>query len=112
MFHSDKSPKEGDIYKTVKIDDHVFELKFGYYADFERELGEPVVIYPDLSENKLYTKNGSLLVTAIQDPCAHYEAHDSKQKNECCGDCIHYIRHGDEIGVCGRLNRNTDIIMN
>lgn len=45
MPNTNVLPKEGDIYKVVKIDGHVFELRFGFYEEFEREKGEPVVVY-------------------------------------------------------------------
>lgn len=93
-------PKEGDIYKVVKIDGHVFELRFGFYEEFEREKGEPVVVYPDLVAEKRYTADGKRLVTAIQDPCPHYQVPENRKEDGCCNDCLHYRISGDEIGYC------------
>lgn len=44
MSATNGPPKEGDLYKTIKIDRFTFELRFGYYADYERKTGEPVVV--------------------------------------------------------------------
>ncbi|MBE6639529.1 MAG: hypothetical protein E7616_08815 [Ruminococcaceae bacterium] len=93
-------PKEGDLYKTVKIEEHTFELRFGFYEDFERNNGDPVVIYPDLNQNKLYTKDGRRIVTAIQDPCEYYTVPNRSACNGCCSDCAYFSDPEDEIGIC------------
>ena len=93
-------PKEGELYKVVEVGGHKFELRFGYYAEFERERGEPVVVYPDLTEYKLYTEAGQMLVTAIQDPCPYYKVPEEKARDECCCDCEFYQFSGDDIGIC------------
>ncbi len=93
-------PKEGDIYKVFIFDKHTFELKFGYYADFERESGEPVVIYPDLIKSRYYTNEGNRIVTAIQDPCEHYSVPEEKESYESCNDCIYYSDPENEMGIC------------
>ena len=106
MIKINAPPREGDIYKVVKVDQHRFELRFGFYADFERESGEPVVLYPDLNEKKIYTRDGRYIVTAIQEPCDYYEVSGNKSRDECCNDCIHFLQPGDEIGICKyTLNR-------
>ena len=100
MTDKDKFPREGDLYRCIKVDEHVFELRYGYYADFEREGGDPVVIYPNLLNQRLYTKDGKRLVTAMQEPCKHYTIPHGAERNDCCEDCIHYSEPGDEIGIC------------
>ncbi|MBQ8184988.1 MAG: hypothetical protein IJ036_04290 [Lachnospiraceae bacterium] len=100
MFKKKVPPKEGDIYKTVTVGQYTFELCYGYYEEFERDSGEPVVIYPDLREQKIYTQNGQPIVTAIQDPCVHYEVPQQKSRDECCNDCVHFEDPEDEIGIC------------
>lgn len=94
------APKEGDLYKTLRVGGHTIELRYGFYAEFEREIGEPVVIYPDLSQKKLYTKDGRMLATAIQEPCAYYQVPEGKTREECCCDCEYYLYSGDDIGIC------------
>lgn len=100
MPASNAPPKEGGLYKVIQIEEHTFELRFGFYAEFERETSEPVVIYPDLAENRLYTADGRRIVTAIQDPCSSYTVSTPKAKDMCCNDCDHYVRSGEEIGIC------------
>ncbi len=99
-------PKEGDLYKIVRIDEYVFELRYGYYEDYERKTGEPVVIYPDLTQ-RIYNEDGYAIVTAIQEPCGYYEVPEHKARDECCVDCIHYSSPGDDIGICKcKYNQN------
>ncbi len=100
MFHINSPPKEGDIYKIIKVGDHVFELRFGYYADFERAYGEPVVVYPDLTQKHIYTNEGDRIVTAVQDSCRYYEALAQKEREDCCRDCIYFSASDDDIGIC------------
>ena len=100
--------KEGDLYKILEVGGYIFELRFGFYADFERECAEPVVIYPDLNLNKIYTKDGKRIVTAIQDPCVNYKIHSGLEGRECCSDCVYYRYYGDDIGICMcELNHKT-----
>lgn len=100
MTNGNAPPREGDIYKIVCIGKYTFELHFGYYEEYEREYGEPVVIYPDLAREKLYTEDGHRIVTAIQDPCEYYKVPEEKTREECCIDCMHYANSPDEIGIC------------
>ena len=100
MNRTNAPPREGDLYKAITIGKYTFELRFGYYAEFERASGEPVVIYPDLIERKFYTEDGRRLVTAIQDPCPYYEVSDERVRDECCNDCRHYTSEEEGIGIC------------
>ena len=93
-------PKEGQLFKTFFIDEYVFELRYGYYAEFERKSGEPVIIYPDLIDKPLYTNQGQRIVTAIQDPCEHYKVPNNKIRDESCSDCLYYANPNNEIGIC------------
>lgn len=99
MSDSVVPPKEGDLYKVIKIGDHRFELRFGYYEEFERIRGEPVVIYPNLADRQLFDNDGKRIVTAVQEPCSYYKAQGRNTGDGCCCDCFHY-RFGDDIGVC------------
>lgn len=100
MNRTNAPPREGDLYKVITISGYTFELRFGYYAEFERDSGEPVVIYPDLIERNCYTEDGRRLVTAIQDPCSYYEVPNETARDECCNDCRHYTSEEGEIGIC------------
>ncbi len=100
MIKINSPPKEGDLYKRIQIGQHTFELRYGYYTESDRAFGEPAVIFPELSETKLYTEEGYRIVTAVQDYCAFYEASGQKTKEESCTGCIYYLPPGDDIGIC------------
>ncbi len=92
-------PKEGDLFKTVSLEGRTFVIRYGFYADFERENPEndPIPIYPDFRTHPVYTADGYPFVTQMQDLCPHGE---SLQKEAYCVDCPHF-RPGEElIGVC------------
>ncbi len=93
-------PKDGDLYKKITIGQHTFELIYGYYTDADRAFGEPAVIFPELSETKLYAEDGSRIVTAVQDPCGFYKASDLKTKEKSCIGCMHYAPPGEDMGIC------------
>lgn len=89
--------KEGELYKTVELYGHLIELRYGYYEEYERERGEPLPIYPDLSKAPIYTDDGMPIVTQMQDLC---ENGKSRFVDGCCGEC-EYFRQGVEMfGVC------------
>ncbi len=92
-------PKEGDLYKTVTIDQYVFELRYGYYAEADRAADEPVVIYPEIS-SQLYTKEGYRIVSAVSEACHRYTTEENTNRDGCCVDCIYYMPPGEDIGVC------------
>ncbi len=92
--------QEGQLYKSIRIEEHQFDLYYGYNEEFERESTQPVVIFPDLAENPVYTRSGSPIVTAVQDPCRHYTVPKGKIPEEWCADCIHYPDVHQEIGIC------------
>lgn len=91
--------KEGTLFKTISLFGKSFEIRYGYYADYERdnEDNEPIPIYPDFLQAPVYTDDGYPFVTQMQDLCEHGE---SDQKEAYCIDCPYYV-HGDElIGTC------------
>ncbi len=100
MSRNENQFNEGNLYKRIQIGDHVFELRYGYYTDSDRALGEPYVIFPRLAEIPHYDRDGFRIVSAIQTPCEFYEVVAHKTRDECCVDCIHYMPPGDDIGVC------------
>lgn len=94
-----KKEQEGAVYKQLTVFDKAFEIRYGYYEDFERhsEHCDPVPIYPDFRENPLYTRDGYPFVTKMQELCQYGS---SRFSDGCCADCPHYL-HGDEmIGIC------------
>ena len=100
--------KEGDVYKTVTAGGHTFILRYGYYEDYERAAGEPVVVYPDLELNRMYSTEGYRLVTAIQDVCVCYEGKNRASEDACCSECVYYPNTHACIDICTcEQNRQT-----
>lgn len=106
MFNDPGLPQEGALYKRITVAGHTFELLYGYYEEYERELCPPVVIFPDLIASPLYCKDGYPLVTQIQDSCEHYTAANGCEDN-WCGDCDHFSGEHPEIGICRCEHRRT-----
>ena len=89
--------KEGDLYAVLNIHGHTVELRYGYYEERERAMGEPIPIYPDFKKHPLYTCEGYPLVTQMQDLCQHGT---SSYEDGCCFDCQHFRQSQDLIGIC------------
>ena len=89
--------KEGRIYKTVTVEDVIFEIRYGYYEEFERARGEPVPIYPDFIKNPKYAKDGRPFVTAMQDICPHFVGEEGSLG---CHGCKYYEAGDDLVGLC------------
>lgn len=99
-----KTPKEGELFKTIPLGGRIFEIKYGYYEDYERDRGEPIPIYPDFLKNPCFADDGKPFVTQMQDACE-----DAKIgiPDSFCVDCEHF-RYGNElIGFCGLDKRKT-----
>ncbi|MBQ9761354.1 MAG: hypothetical protein IJW16_08415 [Clostridia bacterium] len=91
--------KEGMLYKNITLHGKTFEIRYGYYEEYEREsaFGEPLPIYPDFLKDPVYTDEGHPFVTQMQELC---QFGISRYSDGCCADCAHYV-HGDEmIGTC------------
>jgi len=101
-------PKEGDLYKIVTTYGKIFELKYGYYEECDRQspLCEPVVIYPDFLRAPVYTDDGEPFVTMMQDACKSYRGDAKRTPDTTCADCKYFQRSEDLIGICtGPKNR-------
>ena len=92
-----KKHLDGDIYKRITVFGVSFELKYGYYEEYERQSGEPVPIYPDFIGEPMYTKDGQPFVTAMQNACMHFSGED---KSLGCYGCKHFSEGEDLIGIC------------
>ncbi len=93
--------RDGDPYRTIQLFGRRFDLKYGYYEDYERSRGEPVPIYPDFSKAPQYTQDGCPFVTQMQPLCRYGE---SDFPDGCCADC-RYFQNGEElIGICLHAN--------
>ncbi|MBO5286801.1 MAG: hypothetical protein J6B34_01610 [Clostridia bacterium] len=93
--------KEGDLYKVVELFGRSFELRYGYYEEYERDRTEPIPIYPDLKKHPVYTKDGIPFVTQMQELCEYGK---SKFKEGCCVDCEFYKDGAELIGLCTNKN--------
>lgn len=92
--------REGELYKVLTLHGHTFELRYGYYEDFERENPaiDPMPIYPDFRKEPRHTCEGFPFVTKMQDACKHYSGKPERFAD--CAECQYYM-HGDELlGIC------------
>lgn len=104
-------PVEGQLYKVIHIDEHRFELRYGYNEDFERASGHPVVLFPDLGENPVHTRDGYPVVSAVQEPCRYYTVPEDRLPEQWCADCVYYPGIHQEVGICRcemRRQRNNE----
>lgn len=92
--------KEGELYKVINAGGRSFEIRYGYYEEFERESGEPIPIYPDFTENPLYNADGLPFATRTQDACICYRVKDGYDGEGWCADCVYYPDEHEEIGIC------------
>lgn len=100
--------REGDLFKIIKILDHTFEIKYGYYEEKDKysKYGEPIPIFPDFIINPKYTKDGHPFVTHMQDKCKHFKGNN---KYESCYKCLYYKECEDLIGIClNELNKKVE----
>ena len=90
---------DGDIYKRISLAGHVFEIRYGYYEEYERQsqFSEPVPIYPNFQLCPVYTPEGHPLVTQMQSLCDYGH---SKFADGCCVDCSYFSNGEDLIGIC------------
>ena len=89
--------RDGDLYKRLQIFGRSFELRYGYYEEYERGRGDPVPIYPNFKEKPEYTEDGRPFVTQMQELCEHG---DSRFRDGCCADCRYYKDGEDLVGIC------------
>ena len=93
-------PKEGDLFKVIRLYGKTFEIRYGYYEEQDRDYhyAEPMEIYPDFLKCPQYTEDGLPFVTAIQEPCPCFDG--EKHDNITCEECSHYLQGEELIGVC------------
>ncbi len=107
MNHTRDQIKEGEIYKTIVVEGRSFEIRYGYYEDYEREKWDPIPIYPNFLESPVYSKDGYPFVTRTQDACIHYISR-MKSGDSWCADCIHFPDETQEIGICRCIYNNVN----
>lgn len=95
-----KKANEGDLYKVVELGGRTFELRYGYYADYERDskYGEPIPIYPNLHSEPQHTDAGYRIVTQMQALC---DLGKSRFEDGCCADCSYFQPIVELFGICG-----------
>lgn len=95
-------PTEGELYKVVTTYGKTFELRYGYYEDFEREnqAVEPMPIYPNFKKQPLYTDDGSPFVTMMQEICPHYKGEKKRTPDSACDECKYFKQGEDWFGIC------------
>lgn len=97
---TDEIIREGDLYKSVTVEDTVFEIYYGYACEQEREFWEPSPIYPDFLSSPVYTARGYPFATAYQDVCRHYLPKPDASNENWCNDCAYFNKYEEYIGVC------------
>lgn len=101
-----RPPREGDIYKILKVAEREFVIRYGYYSEGDRLLEDPMPILPDFLVNPEYSKCGRPFVTRIQDACEHYSTVNDSSGDGWCADCKYYNNKSDEISLCQHKKRN------
>ncbi len=98
--------REGELYKTVMLHGHTFELCYGYYEECDREnpVIDPMPIYPDFLKEPKYTSQGLPFVTKMQDACIYYIGKQIKDRD--CAECKYYKHGEDLLGVCTCPEKN------
>ncbi len=95
--------RDGELFEIVELYGHRFEIRYGYYEEYERKNQEPIPIYPLFKENPVYSHDGYPLATKMQIPCKAYQLKSDDVDNERCADCIHFHSEGENIiGLCKR----------
>ena len=89
--------RDGDLYRRIKINGREIEIRYGYYADYERGRQEPLPIYPNFIAEPMYTDDGYLLATAMQDVCDRFEGGDPEMG---CFSCKFFLPKEDFLGIC------------
>ncbi len=90
-------PKEGELFKIIVLGGKTFEIKYGYYEDYERNVGDPIPIYPDFIKEPCYACDGRPFVTQMQDACKNASG---KHLDGFCVECKHFSYGDDLIGFC------------
>ena len=102
-------PKEGDLFKIIRLCGKTFEIRYGFYEECDRhtKYAEPIEIYPDFLKEPQFTDDGFPFVTAVQTPCEYFNGKENE--NSTCEECAYY-QHGEElIGICScPMNKKED----
>lgn len=91
--------KDGELYKKISLRGKDFEIRYGYYEDYEKEseFNDPIPIYPDFEKDPIYTDDGYPFVTQMQSACKYG---DSSFSDGFCVDCSYFMHGDDLVGIC------------
>ena len=92
--------REDDIYEVLSADGGTFEIRYGYYEDFERDGSEPIPIYPDLTKTVIFGASGKRIVTHMQEPCSYFRPVSDDGAEQCCGCCQFYPNNMQMVNAC------------
>ena len=97
-----KEIRDGDLYKTVTVHGKTFELRYGFYEEYEKSsrYPEPIPIYPKFRKEPLYTDEGEPFVTMMQDACPYYKGEKKRTADSTCDECKHFKHGEDWFGIC------------
>lgn len=92
--------EEKHLHKIYRVG----EWSFPVYLEYDEQLGESFLAYPDFEECPEYTGEGRPFVTAVQESCpyAKAKAPEEETPSDCSGCGWFYREHTpyDPIGIC------------
>lgn len=93
-------PKEGDLFKIIRLHGMTFEIRYGFYEECDRHtrFAEPIEIYPNFVKHPQYTNDGIPFATAIQIPCNNFSG--EMDDNSTCEECSFYQNGEELLGIC------------
>ena len=91
------SPREGELYADLSVCGEVFTIYYGYYEEVDRESGDPIPLYPDLSTNPVFCAEGYPIVTQMQIAC---ESYCGSPHEDSCGHCPFFEKAELLFGKC------------
>jgi hypothetical protein len=92
--------EEKHLHKIYRVG----EWSFPVYLEYDEQLGESFLAYPDFEECPEYTGEGRPFVTPVQESCpyAKAKAPEEETPSDCSGCGWFYREHTpyDPIGIC------------
>ena len=101
IYETEVNPKEGDLYKIIKIGGHTFSIYYGYYGEEERLQNDIMPIFPDLHQEKYYDEEGYRIMYALDDGCEHFDHKQEGYPSKWCLTCVLFPQEEDiDLGIC------------
>lgn len=92
--------REGEIYRSIIIEGVLFEIRYGFYEECERNNEELSPIYPDFIETPMFTAKGQPFALGYQDCCNEFSRKNERFEENWCVNCIFFDKKEDYIGIC------------